>query len=375
MRSVSIVGNPENRRVTLFSEDARRLGWQVQVVPWEQLLSTPEQSWPILIASPVIRIESPGENRTVEQQLIARGASSQSAGDSVRFSGEYGRIEQTEFWYAGFCDVLQKLKRMNDVDLHGRWMNLPDDIMVMFDKRQCQSLLRSRGVSVPEVLGFVESWESLVRLMDDSDAHRVFVKLPHSSSASGVIALQRNGQRWVARTSVEIVRAEDGPRLYNSLSVQRYDDRETIAAIVNELGRSGLHVERWVPKAGFAGRTFDLRVVVIAGEVRHTVMRTSVTPMTNLHLGNARGDLEALRQQIPEASWNDAMESCRHAAGCFPDSLYLGIDLLFTPGFRSHVIVEANAFGDLLPGILSNGQTTYEAELLAMETPQPSDQP
>lgn len=375
MRSVSIVGNPENRRVTLFSEDARRLGWKVQVVPWEQLLSTTEQSWPMLIASPVIRIESPGENRTVEQQLIARGASSQSAGDSVRFSGEYGRIEQTEFWYAGFCDVLQKLKRMNEVDLHGRWMNPPDDIMVMFDKRQCQSLLRSRGVSVPEVLGFVESWEALVRLMDDTDAHRVFVKLPHSSSASGVIALQRNGQRWVARTSVEIVRAEDGPRLYNSLSVQRYDDRETIASIVDELGRSGLHVERWVPKAGFSGRTFDLRVVMIAGEVRHTVMRTSMTPMTNLHLGNARGDLEALRQQIPQASWSDAMESCRHAAGCFPDSLYVGIDLLFTPGFRSHVIVEANAFGDLLPGVLSNGQTTYEAELLAMETPQPSDQP
>jgi len=328
-----------------------------------------------MIASPVIRIESPGENRAVEQQLIARGASSQSAGDSVRFSGEYGRIEQTEFWYAGFCDVLQKLKRMNEVDLHGRWMNPPDDIMVMFDKRQCQSLLRSRGISVPEVLGFVESWEALVRLMDDTDAHRVFVKLPHSSSASGVIALQRNGQRWVARTSVEIVRAEDGPRLYNSLSVQRYDDRETIAAIVDELGRSGLHVERWVPKAGFSGRTFDLRVVMIAGEVRHTVMRTSMTPMTNLHLGNARGDLEELRQQIPQASWSDAMESCRHAAGCFPDSLYVGIDLLFTPGFRSHVIVEANAFGDLLPGILSNGQTTYEAELLAMETPQPSDQP
>lgn len=375
MRSVSIVGNSENRRVTLFSEDALRLGWKVQVVPWEQLLSTPEQAWPMLIASPVIRIESPGENRAVEQQLIARGASSQSAGDSVRFSGEYGRIEQTEFWYAGFCDVLQKLKRMNEVDLHGRWMNPPDDIMVMFDKRQCQSLLRSRGISVPEVLGFVESWEALVRLMDDTDAHRVFVKLPHSSSASGVIALQRNGQRWVARTSVEIVRAEDGPRLYNSLSVQRYDDRETIAAIVDELGRSGLHVERWVPKAGFSGRTFDLRVVMIAGEVRHTVMRTSMTPMTNLHLGNARGDLEALRQQIPQASWSDAMESCRHAAGCFPDSLYVGIDLLFTPGFRSHVIVEANAFGDLLPDVLSNSQTTYEAELLAMETPQPSDQP
>jgi len=131
---------------------------------------------------------------------------------------------------------------MNEVDLHGRWMIPPDDIMVMFDKRQCQNHLQSRGISIPKVLGYVESWESLVRLMDDMDAHQVFVKLPHSSSASGVIALQWNGQRWVARTSVEMVRPDDGPHLYNSLTVQRYSETETIAAIVDELARSGLHV-------------------------------------------------------------------------------------------------------------------------------------
>jgi hypothetical protein len=50
----------------------------------------------------------------------------------------------------------------------------------------------------------------------------------------------------------------------------------------------------------------------------------------------------------------------------FPRCHHIGLDLLFTPGFRSHVLLEANAFGDLLPGVLWNGLDTYEAELASL---------
>ena len=36
-------------------------------------------------------------------------------------------------------------------------------------------------------------------------------------------------------------------------------------------------------------------MVVIAGRPTHVVVRTEPGPMTNLHLGNVRGDLAALR--------------------------------------------------------------------------------
>ncbi|MBL8813688.1 MAG: STM4014 family protein [Planctomycetaceae bacterium] len=365
MPSLCIIGNPENRRVTFCSEDARRLGWQVRIVPWIELLNTSEETWASRIAASIIRIESPGENSAVERCLISRGANATSADACLQFSGEYGRIESMADWFAGFCHVLEALARSNRDEQHGRWMNHPDDIMVMFDKARCQQLLRIAEIPVPQVYGFIESWSGLVQLMENAGVHRVFVKPPHSSSASGVIALQRLGTRWVAQTSVEVVCSGEAVRLYNSLDVKRYDDPETISRIVDELGKSGLHVEKWIPKAGFAGRTFDLRVLVVAGQTRHTVVRTSVTPMTNLHLGNARGDLDALRDLIPEVYWNAAMETCQRAALCFPGSLYTGIDLLFTPGFRSHCVLEANAFGDLLPGIMSRGESTYEAELKA----------
>ncbi len=50
----------------------------------------------------------------------------------------------------------------------------------------------------------------------------------------------------------------------------------------------------------------------------------------------------------------------------FPTSHYAGVDLLFTPSYRHHAVLEINAFGDLLPGILCDGLDTYEAELSAL---------
>jgi len=36
------------------------------------------------------------------------------------------------------------------------------------------------------------------------------------------------------------------------------------------------------------------------------------------------------------------------------------------PGFARHVVLEANAFGDLLHGVTHRGETTYEAEASAL---------
>ncbi len=82
-----------------------------------------------------------------------------------------------------------------------------------------------------------------------------------------------------------------GDRLVNSLRVRSYGTEEEVAALIDMLAPDGLHVERWLPKATLDGRVFDLRVVVIGGEPTHAVVRTSRTPMTNLHLGGARETL------------------------------------------------------------------------------------
>jgi hypothetical protein len=121
-----------------------------------------------------------------------------------------------------------------------------------------------------------------------------------------------------------------------------------------------------VPKAGLDDRTLDLRVVVIAGRARHAIVRLSRSPITNLHLLNDRADPAAVRRRMGDAAWADAMRTCERAMRCFPGSLHGGVDLLVTSDFRRHAILEVNAFGDLLPGVLSEGLGTYEAEIATM---------
>jgi hypothetical protein len=192
---------------------------------------------------------------------------------------------------------------------------------------------------------------------------RVFVKPPHGSSASGVIALEAAGRRLVATTSVEV----SGGRLYNSLTVRRYTDEATVALVVDRLGP--LHVERWFPKAGHNGRTVDLRVVCVAGRPTHVVVRASRHPMTNLHLGAARGDTAAVRAAVGEARWRAAMDTCARAAAQFPGCLQVGVDLMFAPGWGTHAVAEVNAFGDLLPGLVDeHGRDTYAEQVRTCST-------
>lgn len=88
--------------------------------------------------------------------------------------------------------------------------------------------------------------------------------------------------------------------------------------------------------------------------------------MTNLHLGNARGDLAELRVAAGPAAWSAAMETCERVAACFPGSLHVGIDLMFLIGWRRHAVAEVNAFGDLLPGVLADGRDSYAEQVHAL---------
>jgi hypothetical protein len=377
-RPLVVIGNPENRRVTLFLGAARRLNLPPpQVIGYDRLLAEPASGdWKSLVpAAAIVRIESPGENAAVEQALIRRGGRLLQLDPGqieavAAAAAERGRIAGSALWYAGYRDLLAEIEaalRPREV----RWMNHPAEIPLLFDKSRCQSLLSSRGISVPDALPLDGRSPSctaeLFAELDRAGWPRVFVKLRYGSSASGVVALARSRSRMQATTSVELATEGGQTKLFNSLRVHRYTDPAQIASILDELCRQHVHVERWVPKAGLAGRTFDLRVVSIAGQPRHLVMRTSAGPITNLHLGNQRGDVAALWARWPPAARESAWAACRAAAACFPRSLYCGIDLALLPGLRRHAILEVNAFGDLLPGIVdAHGDDTYSAELKAL---------
>jgi hypothetical protein len=199
--------------------------------------------------------------------------------------------------------------------------------------------------------------------MDQVGFDRVFIKLAHGSSASGVVAFYRRRDHVEAITSAELVHAQGETRLYNSLRIRRYTSLADVRELFDALLPHRVHVEEWLPKASVAGRVCDLRVLVIAGEPRHMVVRTSRSPLTNLHLGNRRGNLETLLGKLSPAQRRSLAETCRRAATLYPRTLHIGLDILFTPGCRRHFVLEINAFGDLLPRVLCAGTNSYEAQV------------
>ncbi|MFE9899403.1 STM4014 family protein [Streptomyces achromogenes] len=359
----AVVGNPENRRVTLFAQAVRAAGLPApRVVAWADVLRAGGAAFD---AGELVRLDSPGENTEVDRLL--RGAEDPT------------RVEGSARWYTTLTAALRGLRG-------GTRLDDPDDLAVLFDKRRCHAVLAGAGVPVPYSptsgahAPAVRGWDDVRALMREHRMPRLFVKLAHGSSASGVLAVEAaGGGRIRATTSVEL--APDG-RLFNSLRIHRYTDERHLAAIVDTLAPDGLHLERWLPKASQRGRPADLRVVVVAGRATHAVVRTGTSPLTNLHLGGRRGDLDAARAAVEAsgARWADVLGVCEQAAACFPRTLCVGVDLLPATGWRRAAVGEVNAFGDLLPGLTglpgsgAEGLDTYATQVaaaLARHTPPP----
>ncbi|WP_216895147.1 STM4014 family protein [Nocardia alni] len=353
-RGWAVVGNGDNRRVRLFAEAARAAGVDgLRVVEWRDVL---REGGCEFGPREIVRLESPGEQPEVDELL--------------RGIAEPTRVEGSARWYDSLLATVRTLRggiRLDD----------PGELAVLFDKRLCHARLAAAGVPVPRAptsgaAVAVRGWEEVRTRMDDAGMSRVFVKLAHGSSASGVLAIESTrgsstagSRRWQAATSVELTAAG---RLYNSLRVRRYTSEREIAAIVDALAPDRLHIEQWIPKASLHGRSADLRVLVVAGRATHAVVRTSGTPMTNLHLGGARGDLGEVRRIVGER-WSRALSTCERAAACFPGTLCVAVDLLPSTGWRRFHVGEVNAFGDLLPGLAglpdgpAAGLDTYTAQI------------
>ncbi|WP_307709617.1 STM4014 family protein [Streptomyces sp. V1I6] len=357
---LAVVGNPANRRVALFQDALCEAGAPAaRVVPWLDVLRGRAEFRP----GELVRIDSPGEDREVERAL--RGVDDPT------------RVEGSALWYERFTAAVRDIAVRAEAG-GARLLDDPAELAVLFDKRLCHAALLAAGVAVPRsptsgaAAPPVRGWDDVRSLLAATGMRRVFVKPAHGSSASGVMALETAGRgRVQATTSVE--RDAEG-RLFNSLRVRRYGSEREVAALVDALAPDGLHIERWLPKASQRGRVADLRVVVVAGRATHAVVRTSRSPMTNLHLGGLRGDLAEARAATEAAggSWTEALAVCERAAACFPGVSRVGVDLLPSTGWRRFAVGEVNAFGDLLPGLSgmpgsgAEGQDTYAAQVAAV---------
>ncbi len=365
-RTHTIIGNPENRRVKYFVDALQQLGQpDAQVISYIDLLSGRQKD---IKDTSFLRIESPGENAEVERLLIARGAElvqSRRANRThlLQLHEDHGRIRYLPEWIAGFCDLL------DDVGKHFKrstYYNEPAAIKTMFDKNECHRIFQKEKITKPELLGKLANYQQLVELLHETGCRQVFIKPRCGSSASGVIALRWSPTRIQAYTTIDARVMSGKLALYNSLKILTYRTEEEIQKIINCLAAEDCIIERWIPKALFNGYAFDFRVLVVNGKATHIVPRLSKSPMTNLHLGNKRGELVQLKKHIGLESWEGILHIAEKATNAINGAFYTGVDVMLTKNFSKPYVLEINAFGDLLPHVQFQGRDTYMHELFCM---------
>ncbi len=377
-----VVGDPEGKRTGFFQAALQSSGLPAaDVLSWADFLAEPARLEAAVEGGqgPVgLRIESFGKSFPAQRALLVRGAEADlgsapllSAEEARVLPEERGRIRGLRQAHEGFRWALGRISQLLESRPALRVRNPPRAIELMFDKPACHAACAAAEVSVPPSLGGVSSYEDLRTKMRLASFKRVFVKPAHASSASGVIGLASDGRdRLAAYTSVELVEEQGEVRLYNSRKIRRYTDERQIATIVDALAPERLHVEAWIPKAKLpnaAGEAMacDLRCVVIGGRAQHSVVRTSKSPLTNLHLKNPRGELSAFQEWLGPSRFQELLSACEDATRAVGPTLYAGVDICVAKGLREFAVLEVNAFGDLLPRVEVSGRDTYAAEIAA----------
>ncbi|MBK9578036.1 MAG: STM4014 family protein [Fibrobacteres bacterium] len=358
-----VVANPENRRLALFQRAVQARGWPAaRVLSHSDLLSGRAALEDHLRPGTCVRIDSAGEDHGVECQILSLGG----VEDAASIPEERGRILHPAAWLRGFRRHMESLE-LAAGQSGACWFNRPSEIALLFDKPRCKERL---GTHCLPTLGEFASAEEFLAHLESTRFAGVFVKLPGSSSASGVAAFRwhRATGRQVLRTTMEMRCVGGERRFYNSLRPQVYREPAEICRVLDFLFSQGAFVEPWLPKPMFGGMAWDLRILAVGGKARHRLARLSSGPMTNLHLGNRRMDPAELG--LPEKAWNEVERVVEEVMVRLPGCLYAGLDVVVprSDGEREHspVVLEANAFGDLLPGLVHQGRDPWEAELDAL---------
>ena len=279
---LTVVANPDNRRVRLFAAAApagragRPRGW-CRGAMWR-----PGSRW--------------RSTRTTGCASTRRARTPRSTGCCGAPPGRHahGEIVGLAAWYRGFADALDRVAVA--VDAAGaRLLTDPAEILAMFDKRACHARLTAAGVAVAPALPGIAGY---ARPAPGHGRGRLAPGLRQARAR--LVGLRRAG----AAPSGD---RRCGPTPRSSWSGPVEPAVQLAAgAPLPRRGRRGDHCGHTrpgrparravVPQGGLDGRVVDLRVVVVAGRPTHVVVRGSRSPMTNLHLGGVRGDLDAVRR-------------------------------------------------------------------------------
>lgn len=274
----------------------------------------------------------------------------QNGFDLRQLKGAVVKVDPPSFQTVHLCHMQKQLaeyqralKRLMQAEC--RFLNSPENICRLLDKRETKRYLQEQGVPVTRMFSEeLQTAGQLIEIMKKRHCYSVFVKPRYFSGAAGVAAFRFHPVHGKMRlyTSCRL----EGKQLVNTKKLFTLDNQQEICILLDQLLSLDCVVERWHPKADFCGKSYDLRVVFQFGHIAHIVVRQSKGPITNLHLNNQALDIQQLG--LGKTIIDEITEVCEQALTLFPGLSMAGIDILLEKDTWQPRIIEMNGQGDLI---------------------------
>ena len=332
MRQILLLGNPGTKRTVYLEAGAREAGVALRLLDWK--------TW-----------------QKDRRQIAGDGA---AAGIFLKIDPplwDSCRLDELDILVCGYEEELEVLASLEG-EQKLTFLNHPEAIICLLDKRVCKRCLQSRGIPVTEtLLESVSHPEQLLEAMEREQMSQVFLKPVRGSGAAGAAAFRyqrKTGQMVLYTCSME---DPDTGRLVNTKRLRRFTDRKQILSLIRRLTALDCMAERWYPKAEHKGYSYDLRAVVQEGRLDYLLARLSDGPITNLHLNNRPLDTDMLG--LPASVLEAVAKISVTAAGQYPGLVSAGIDILLERGSLRPRIIEMNGQGDLIYQDIYHENTIY----------------
>jgi glutathione synthase/RimK-type ligase-like ATP-grasp enzyme len=330
-----LIGETGSRRNLAWQHACDRVGMECRQLSWYDALNAPER-----IRLPThgkLRVDSPGADPKVWSLL---------SGLPPFHPGER---RPGAAWAAG---LRQALCNFEFSIPQSQWLSSAPAIMTMVDKWATYTHLQSK---VPQPITHLAgpTMEALLDQIATLSWGQAFIKPRFGSSGAGVVALRRGPKGRLRATTP--ARLEAG-RVFNHKRLFSTEDPAIIAQLLNPVLEDGALLQRWIPKLAAPQGPMDFRVVVVGGRATVRVARVGQGPITNLHLNAERAPFSEVLS--PEAQAR-VLSTAESTARCFSGATLVGVDLALDLAHHPFVL-ECNAWGDHLPGLLWQGKDSQD---------------
>lgn len=328
MSRVVLLGDEGTKRTVFLEKGAKEAGIRFDLVKWKDFQKM--ASWKNIF----LKIDPPlWENCRLEE------------------------MERLTEEYKENLRQLEKLGKKGNIT----FLNSPESIQALLNKRGCKKRLKEVGLPVTEALKNIDfikqekeagSFQKepavpvLLEAMEKQRIFQVFIKPNQGSGAAGAAAFcwqPRTGQMILYTCGMEDPLTHG---LVNTKRLRKFTDRDQVVSLLERLLGLEVVVERWYAKAKHQGFSYDLRAVVQDGQLDFVLARLSSGPITNLHLNNH--PLKGAELGLSPSVWNRVTTLCQEASTCYPGLRSVGIDILLERGSLRPRIIEMNGQGDLI---------------------------